>query len=117
MGQSSGEDAALVGGAITSLVGAGLPIEQGLRAAAQELPRGRTTKALATLADKLERGETFEQAATDSTIPAHLRALVAAGLRSASLSRVLEEFVAAERRAADVHRRIMVAVSYPALLI
>jgi general secretion pathway protein F len=116
MGQSPGEDAAILGSAITSLVGAGLPIEQGLRAAAQELPRGRTTKALTTLAGKLECGETFEHAAADSTVPAHLRALVVAGLRSASLGRVLEEFVAGERHAADVNRRIMVAISYPALL-
>jgi type II secretory pathway component PulF len=111
------EDASALGGVISTLVGSGLPIEEGLRAAARELPRGRTVKALATLADRLERGESFEQAAGDRTMPAHLRALVAGGLRSASLGRVLEEFVAAERHAVDVHRKILLTISYPAFLL
>jgi general secretion pathway protein F len=107
-----------LGGAIASLVASGLPIEQGLRAVAGELPRGRTAGALATLAEKLGRGEKLQAILTaeDPTLPEHLRALVVAGLRSSSLGRVLEEFVSAERHAADVHRRILLAVSYPALL-
>ncbi|HVX11346.1 MAG TPA: type II secretion system F family protein [Pirellulales bacterium] len=117
MGQTQGEDAAILGGAITSLVASGLPIEQGLRAAARELPPGRTAKALATVADKIERGEKLEVALADDTMPGHLRALVVGGLRTASLGRVLEEFVAAERHADDVHRRLMLAISYPAFLL
>lgn len=119
MNSRNAEHAADLGGAITSLVASGLPIEQGLRAAARELPPGRTAKALTALANKLERGETLETAlaADDPTLPGHLRALVVAGLRSASLGRVLEEFVAAERHAADIYRKIMLAVSYPALLL
>lgn len=113
----SQDDPAAIGGVLSSLVSSGLPIEQGLRAAARELPRGRTAKALIRLAARLELGEAFEEAAGDRSMPAHLRALVAAGLRSASLGRVLEEFVAAERHAADVHRKIMLAISYPALLL
>lgn len=113
----SQDDPAVIGGVLSSLVGSGLPMEQGLRAAARELPKGRTARALAKLADRLERGEAFEVAAGDRSMPPHLRALVAAGLRSASLGRVLEEFVASERHAADIHRRIMLAISYPALLL
>lgn len=119
MADSRANEALDLGGAITSLVASGLPIEQGLKAAAQELPRGRTAKALTALAEKLERGEKLDVAlaADDRTLPEHLRALVVAGLRSASLGRVLEEFVAAERHAADVHRKIILSVSYPALLL
>lgn len=113
----SQDDPAAIGGVLSSLVGSGLPIEQGLRAAARELPKGRTARSLARLADRLERGEAFEVAAADRAMPPHLRALVAAGLRSASLGRVLEEFVASERHAADVHRKMMLAISYPALLL
>lgn len=117
MASAPQDDAALLGGVISTLVGSGLPIEQGLRAAARELPRSRTAKALNTVADRLQRGESFEQAADDRSMPAHLRALVAGGLRSASLGRVLEEFVAAERHAVEVHRKIMLAISYPAFLL
>jgi general secretion pathway protein F len=108
-----------LGGAISSLVASGLPIEQGLRAAASELPRGHTATALLRLADELERGAKLDAALTadDRSMPGHLRALVVAGLRSASLGRVLEEFVDAERHAAEVYRKIMLAVSYPALLL
>lgn len=116
MPSTSGDDAA-IGGAISALVASGLPVEQGLRAAARELPSGRTAKALGRLADRLERGEPFEQAADERSMPPHLRALVVSGVRSASLGRVLEEFVAAERHAADVHRKILLALSYPAFLL
>ncbi|HEX7447347.1 MAG TPA: type II secretion system F family protein [Pirellulales bacterium] len=102
---------------IASLVEAGLPIEAGLTAAARELPRGRTARALATLADQLARGEPLDQALTRSRAPAHLQTLVAAGLRSADLGRVLEEFIALERHADDVHRRVQVALAYPAILL
>ncbi|HEV3343392.1 MAG TPA: type II secretion system F family protein, partial [Pirellulales bacterium] len=114
-----GNDARDLGGAISSLVASGLPIEQGLKAAAGELPRGRTAQALTALAGKLERGEKLQDilAAEDRTLPEHLRALVVAGLRSASLGHVLEEFAGAERHAADLHRKILVSVSYPALLL
>ena len=101
---------------LSSLVAAGLPIEEGLRAAARELPHGTTAKALTGLADRLSRGQSIEQALADTRTPAHLQALVAAGLRSAALGRVLEEFVAVERHADDVHGRIRLALSYPALL-
>lgn len=111
------QDIRATGGVLSSLVGSGLPLEQGLRAAARELPPGRTAKALARLADRLERGEAFDVAAGDLAMPPHLRALVAAGLQSASLGQVLEEFVSAERHAADVNRKIMLAISYPALLL
>ena len=116
---SHSDDAATLGGTITSLVESGLPIEQGLRAASRELPRGRTSKALVVLADKLSRGDKLDDvlAADERVLPAHVAVLVAAGLRSASLARVLAELVAAERHAADVHRKIMVAVGYPALLL
>jgi general secretion pathway protein F len=119
MQDSSGNDARDLGGAITSLVASGLPLEQGLRAAACELPRGRTAEALVAIADKLERGEKLETILTaeERLLPDHLRALVVAGLRSASLGRVLEEFVSAERHAADVYRKIMLTLSYPAFLL
>lgn len=119
MSPNHGNDAADLGGAIASLVGSGLPIEQGLRAAARELPRGRTSRALAALAEKLARGQELDTAlaAENTSLPPHLRALIAAGVRSLSLGRVLEEFVAAERQAADVHRKLLLAVSYPAVLL
>ncbi|HQU45405.1 MAG TPA: type II secretion system F family protein, partial [Pirellulales bacterium] len=102
-----------------SLVASGLPLEHGLRAAARELPRGRVAKALVVLADKLNRGEKLDEAlsAGGRSLPPHLTALITGGLRSASLARVLTELVAAERHSADVMRRIMLAVSYPALLL
>lgn len=114
-----GEHAAALGGTIASLIASDLPLEQGLRAAARELPRGRVAKALVALADKLHRGQKLEEALAegDRRWPPQLTALVTGGVRSASLAKVLGELVAAERHSADVMRRIMLAVSYPALLL
>ncbi|HEV3020841.1 MAG TPA: type II secretion system F family protein, partial [Pirellulales bacterium] len=74
-------------GAISSLVASGLPIEQGLKAAACELPSGRTARALTAIGERLERGEKLDAilSAEQRALPEHLRALVVAGLRSASL--------------------------------
>lgn len=116
MNLNSERDDANLAATVSSLVDAGLPVEAGLRAAARELPRGHTARSLAALADRLDRGETIEQALSHARTPAHLQALVAAGLHSAALGRVLEEFVAVERHADDIHRHIRLAISYPALL-
>ena len=102
---------------IASLVEAGFPIEAGLTAASRELPHGRTARALRTVAEHLARGEPLDEALKHCGAPAHLQTLLAAGLRSVDLGRVLEEFVALERHADDIHRRVQVALAYPAILL
>ena len=114
-----GNDTTSLSSTVASLVASGLPLEHGLRAAARELPSGRVAKALARLADRVGRGQKLDEALADDDLklPPHLTALIAGGLRSASLARVLDELVTAERHSADIMRSVMLAISYPAFLL
>ena len=66
---------------------------------------------LRNLAARLERGEKLETAiaAQGSRLPAHLRGLIVAGVRSGRLPIVLDQFAALARRQQDLRRRVLLA--------
>jgi type II secretory pathway component PulF len=108
-----------VGAVLSTLVQAGFPLAAGLDAAARELPRGKLARSLAGVSLQLQRGQTLDAAiaAQGRALPEHARALVAAGLRTARLGEVLEEFVAIQRRTADIRRAVFVSLAYPMVLL
>lgn len=101
------------------LAGADLPLDAGLKAAADELPPGRFRRALAAVSAALRQGAPLGEALAGESwrFPLHLRALVLAGLHSGRLGAVLEEFVSLERRAALLRRQVALSLAYPALLL
>ena len=115
----SAGDAAELAARVAELANAGLPLAPGLRAAAAELPNSRLAVALTRLAAALERGESLEQAlaAEQGSLPSHLQALVAAGVRSGKLGLVLEEFVRFRQIADETRRSVWRALAYPMLLV
>src|SRR5689334_7011005 len=84
---------------LAELAKAGLPLAGGLRALADELPRGRLARTCRALADKLDSGVPLEQAigSRDMRLPAHMRALLVAGVRSGRLVEVLEQYLDHQR--------------------
>ena len=96
-----------------------MPLEGGLRALADEIPSARLARVLRQLADRLTAGATLEAAirALGSRLPADLRGLIVAGIRSGRLAVVLEEFAALIRRQQQLRRRATLAVAYPTLLL
>ena len=50
-------------------------------------------------------------------LPADLGALVAAGVRTGDLGRVLAEYVRLRRTLDDVHRKVWLAIAYPGFLV
>ena len=66
-----------------------------------------------------KRGEKLETAiaAQGSRLPAHLRGLIVAGVRSGRLPIVLDQFAALARRQQDLRRRVLLALAYPAVLL
>ena len=94
-------------------------MEGGLYALADEVARPRLARVLRNLAARLERGEKLETAiaAQGSRLPAHLRGLIVAGVRSGRLPIVLDQFAALARRQQDLRRRVLLALAYPALLL
>ena len=121
---SAGESAELAA-RLAALAHSGLPLEGGLVALAEEVARprpgvpGAPARVLRNLAARLERGEPLETAiaAQGSRLPAHLRGLIVAGVRSGHLPIVLDQFVALARRQQDLRRRVCLALAYPALLL
>jgi type II secretory pathway component PulF len=103
---------------VADLTRAGLPLDAGLLALADEMPSGRAARALRGLARQLAAGVSLDAAieAQGARLPAHLRGIITAGLRSGRLPEVLEEYVDLQRSERELRRRIATALAYPAVL-
>jgi len=115
----SAEESAELSSRLAALAQSGLPLEGGLYALAEEVARPQLARVLRNLAARLERGEKLEAAiaAQGSRLPAHLRGLIVAGVRSGRLPIVLDQFAALARRQQDLLRRVLLALAYPAVLL
>lgn len=102
---------------IAALVQVGVPLEQGLRHLAAEMP-GRAGKVAALLADRLQRGEPLPQvlAQHPAVFPPVYRAMVDAGLRSGRLAGALEAVTGAARRLAETRRMVARGFLYPLIV-
>jgi type II secretory pathway component PulF len=98
---------------------AGVPLVAGLRAAADEVPRGRLAGTLRTLAGQLEQGRSLEDvlATTTRGLPACVALVIRAGLRQGTLSTMLVELVDHQRRLREQWRSLRSTLAYPAALI
>ncbi len=114
---SGGETMELVE-AIVGLTSSDLPLSAGLRAVAAEVPRRSVARAMRRMAGELDRGTSLDAALSvaSTNIPKHLRGLILAGLRTGRVAHVLEELVAMDHEQADLRRRILAALTYPAIL-
>lgn len=117
-GHLSATEATQLGGEIAGVAKAGLPLGSGLRAAAQELPARRLQAVLRRIADRIDAGAALEAAveAEGPRVPAHLRCIVAAAVRSGRFAEVADQLVAVERMRIDAARRLRLTLAYPALL-
>ncbi|MEE8451058.1 MAG: type II secretion system F family protein [Thermoguttaceae bacterium] len=115
----SADEATELASQVASLAKAGLPLESGLRALADELPGGRLPQALREISRRLQGGASLESAikAMGPRFPAHVRGLILAGTRSGQLAEVLEEFVDLHRSQEELRWRVWLAVAYPLLLL
>ncbi len=115
----SGNELANVAAEISDLTGAGLPLSDGLRAAAAELGGTQTPAVLRTLADELDRGVPLPEAidSLGSRVPSDLAGLLRAGAQSDRIGEVLEVFLDLRRQHAQLRRRVRIALAYPALLL
>lgn len=95
----------------------GLPLGPGLRALAEESPRGAFREALIDLAGSLERGVPLDVAVEDEAgrVPPHLRGLIRAGIRSGDLGDILGRYSVVARVGSDLRRSFWVGLAYPIL--
>jgi type II secretory pathway component PulF len=118
-GRLSAEAAAELAAGVAELARAGLPLGDGLRALAAETAGRRLREVLLDLADRIDAGAELGAAfeAQGRRLPAYLRGLVAAGLRTGRLAETLEEYVELRRSRAELCHRLWQSLAYPFVLL
>jgi type II secretory pathway component PulF len=108
------------GETLANLASAGLPLESGLRALAEEIPSARTARALAGISHRLEQGEPLGQVVggdSAANLPASLREFLQSGLGGPSLARCMSQYVRIARHAARMRRSIWFGFLYSLILL
>ena len=115
----SPEEATEFAARVAELTKAGLPLGAGLRALADELSGWRLPRVLRKVADRLDAGDDLLAAleSLGGRLPAHLRGLILAGVRSGHLAEVLEEYVDLQQSQSELRRRVAMALAYPFFLL
>lgn len=106
-----------VGRHISEIVSAGLPLEGGLAAIAEEFPRGRVRRELRAIVRDLEAGNDLESVLAARRTPGYLPALVRAGARSGRTGEILENFIAGTQVVSDLQQTFWMALAYPLILL
>jgi type II secretory pathway component PulF len=104
---------------IAAMARAGLPLDQGLAALADEMGRGKLQRVTAQLAADLRAGQTLPQALQrrGRQVPAFYAGLVEAGVHSGRVAEVLATLTVYARTVANVRATIVDAALYPAVVI
>jgi general secretion pathway protein F len=104
---------------IASLARAGVPLDRGLRALAEDLP-GRLGKLAGEVGQRLEAGQPLDQAVAErlsASLPPAYRAVVAAGVKSGRLPAALEGVSRTARLISDLRRSVGLALLYPLVVL
>ncbi len=102
---------------LLACVQAGIPLDRGLQFASRDLS-GQLRTITRELGDRLERGETLEEALRHQPgIPSAYRALVVAGIRSQRLPDVMRQTAQSLKRLSQVQTTIRRSFAYPLLIV
>lgn len=103
---------------LSHVIRAGLPLESGLRALAEQTRSRGTRHGLISLCEQLERGVPLEEALreTRTMLPPAMNVLIEAGLESGQLNSVMQYCIEQPRRAASLRQQVWLALSYPFFL-
>lgn len=114
----SAADLALLTLQLSTLVQAGLPLEQGLQAVAEQSEKRRVTRLLIQVRGHVMEGHSLATAlgAFPQAFPELYCATIAAGERSGHLGHVLEQLAAYTEARQASRQKIQLALVYPALL-
>lgn len=106
--------------ALATLLGAGIPLEKALSDLCSSSVRGRDERRmLRALRDAIRDGAPLDQAAAahPGWFDAMDVAMIAAGHRSGEMPAVLQDLARGHQRSAETGHRLVMALSYPALLL
>jgi len=115
---SSGESDQL----LTHLAAAGqegLPLAEGLRAAAEEATSQRLARALRSTADAIEQGRPLAELlqTTKDRLPRHIAGLVAAAARTERFGEALSELIEHHRCVRQLRKSVVASLAYPLLVL
>ncbi|WP_017903697.1 type II secretion system inner membrane protein GspF [Pseudomonas asplenii] len=104
---------------LSTLVQAGLPLEEALRAVAAQTQKRRTASLLATVRDRVLEGYALSSALAGfpRAFPELFRASIAAGERSGHLGQVLEQLAHYTEARQQSRQKIQMALVYPLVLL
>lgn len=104
---------------LAELARTGLPLNDGLRAAAGEVPALRVSRALTSLAEVLESGNDLNSATLQQReqLPKYLRGYIAAAARSGNFGDVLQQLVEQQQTRREMRATIRSALAYPLLVL
>jgi general secretion pathway protein F len=111
-------DLALITRQLSTLVKAGLPLEECLRAAAQQSEKARITSMLLSVRSRVMEGHTLATGLSDFSriFPELYRTTVEAGEQSGHLDRVLERLAEYTENRQQMRQKMQLALFYPVLL-
>jgi general secretion pathway protein F len=114
----SATDLALITRQLATLVRAGLPLEECLRAVSQQADKGRLKSMLLAVRSRVMEGHSLAVGLADfpHIYPELYRTTVEAGEQSGHLDRVLERLADYTESRQQLRQKIQLAVFYPALL-
>ncbi|HIJ65485.1 MAG TPA: type II secretion system F family protein [Candidatus Hydrogenedentes bacterium] len=112
-------DVALFNEQLLAITKSGLPLVPSLRAAAQDLRRGRLKTAIESVRTCLETGATLEEAVAQHrhSFPAVYASVIRAGERAGNLPGVLARMAHYSARMIETRHKLQEALAYPALVL
>jgi general secretion pathway protein F len=115
----SQRDALRVVECVAELTADGLPLGEGLRAAAAECRSRRLTRTFQWMAEEVEQGRDVDEvlAEMDASFPREMQALVRAAGETGDVSGMLIRFAEHRRRIETTKQSIYAALAYPCLLL
>ncbi|MBL4867551.1 MAG: type II secretion system inner membrane protein GspF [Pseudomonadales bacterium] len=114
----SAADLSLITRQLSTLIQAGLPVEEALRAISKQSEKPKVKSMMLAVRSKVVEGHNLAQALNEfpSAFPHLYRATVAAGEHSGHLDLVLEQLADYTERSHDTSRKIKGAMVYPVVL-
>jgi general secretion pathway protein F len=103
--------------AIADVAASGRPLVDGLRATAREVAGGRVARQLQGIAAEIAAGRSLDDVLSSRRFPGPVAGLVRAAVRTGKVGDVLVELADHRRTVNDMWRSIVLALSYPTLLI
>lgn len=118
-GRASAGELAMLTRQLATLIGSGLPLEEALRATAQQSEKARVRNMLTAVRSRVMEGHSLAEglALYPGAFPELYRATVAAGEQTGHLDRVLERLADYTDSRQQMQQKIQLALFYPAGLV